>query len=921
MPFVASDVGHVLRPTWQCIGLRALLVSLIGFAFLIGIVTAFPSATYAADQVEVAFLYRTGKYAECIDSAQEVLDDNGLHEPCWVWKIRAELELGRYADALASLDASLMKLPMSIQLRWLGRDVCHFNQQSERATKLQAEMVALLQQSAWRYTDAANQVVVGRWMLSERVDPKKVLTGIYKEVLKRQPSNVDIRVAMGDLALDKQDFQLASEAYLQAAKIDKDHPDVQFGIAQAFAPSDSERAEQALQNALKVNPQHVPSLLMIVDEHIDAERYDEAQATLKKVDEINPKHPLALAYKAVIAHLHNKPEDEQLLRAAALAQYTKNPAVDHLIGRKLSQKYRFAEGAEYQRQSLAFDPQSLAAKQQLAQDLLRLGQEEAGLKLAEEVYTADAYNIFAHNLVTLQENLAKFRTLEADGLMVRMDAREADIYGQRVLELLQRAKQELCAKYDIELTQPVIVELFPRQEDFAIRTFGLPGGAGFLGVCFGTVITANSPASQGTSPACWEATLWHEFCHVVTLNKTKNKMPRWLSEGISVYEEGLEDPAWGQALSARYREMILGEDLTPVSKLSGAFLQPKSALHLQFAYFESAMVVEYLVEKYGQETLQRILVDLGAGLPINESLQRYAGSLDALDAEFAAFAKKRTEELAPDVDWATPELGRGAKPEEVAQWVADHPTNYAGLKRLAQQEVAAEKWADAKATLEKMRKLFPRDSSAGNPYLLLAKVYRETKEPAAEREMLVKLAEMSANDPGVYERLCELAVADDDWEAARKYALAWLAVNPLVAAPHRQAAAAAEKLNDHPLAVASYQAILALAPFDLAAAHFQLAQALHRQGDQAAAKKHVLYALEETPRYRAAQQLLLQLVQQETPDGEKTPDSPAPAAPPVPPADAAPATETQPATPPADAKPAAAAPPVDEKKPQEQASP
>ena len=47
------------------------------------------------------------------------------------------------------------------------------------------------------------------------------------------------------------------------------------------------------------------------------------------------------------------------------------------------------------------------------------------------------------------------------------------------------------------------------------------GGAGFLGVCFGSVITANSPASQSASPANWQSVLWHEFCHVVTLQKTK----------------------------------------------------------------------------------------------------------------------------------------------------------------------------------------------------------------------------------------------------------------------------------------------------------------------------------------------------------------------------------------------------------------
>ncbi len=171
--------------------------------------------------------------------------------------------------------------------------------------------------------------------------------------------------------------------------------------------------------------------------------------------------------------------------------------MDHLIGGKLSQKYRFAEAAAYQYHALCFDPQHRAAKLQLCQDLLRLGEESEGWRLAAEVFEEDKYNVVAFNLSTLHDNLAKFRSLENDDFIVRMDQREAEIYGPRVVRLLARAKETLCQKYDVELTDPIIVELFHQQKDFAIRTFGLPGGAGFLGVCFGGVITANSPASQG----------------------------------------------------------------------------------------------------------------------------------------------------------------------------------------------------------------------------------------------------------------------------------------------------------------------------------------------------------------------------------------------------------------------------------------
>ncbi|HEX5103234.1 MAG TPA: hypothetical protein VFV87_05460, partial [Pirellulaceae bacterium] len=722
---------------------------------------------------------------------------------------------------------------------------------------LETEIDDLLASSSLRYSDSANQLVTGNFRLSQGADPKEVLDTYYNNVRRRQPNNPDVYLAIGALALEKGDYLMAGDAFQQAAKLDALDPAAHFGVAQSFAPSDSEKAEAAINLALEKNPNHVPSLLLIADEQIDGEQYDEADQTLAKIAAINPHHPRALAYKAVLAHLRNQPEKEKQHRAAALRTWPTNPEVDYLIGKKLSQKYRFAEGEQYQRQALQFDPKYLPARSQLASDLLRLGREEEGWKLAGDVYDADGYNVNAHNLVTLQENIAKFATLEEDGLTLRMEPREAEIYGRRVLELLKRAKQTLAAKYDVQLQGPIVVEMFPQQPDFAIRTFGMPGGAGFLGVCFGTVITATSPAAQGASPSCWESTLWHEFCHVVTLNKTNNKMPRWLSEGISVYEERQADKTWGQRITPQYRAMILGDDLVPVSQLSSAFLSPKTPLHLQFAYFESSLVVEYLIEKYGLPTLQRVLVDLSVGMPINESLGRYAGSIEALDKEFADYARQHAEAMAPKADWSEPELPRRASAELIAAWLKDHPNNYAALLRLAQQQVNDEQWGEAIQTAEKLRDLYPSDQSAAGPYGILAAVYKELGKNKEERAVLERWAELSDDDTAMFSRLIELTQKEGDFTSTKRYALRWLGVNPLIPAPHRAAAAAAEALGEPALAAPCYQALLRLEPIDTAELHLKLATALRKTGDLPAAKRQALLALEETPRYRAAHQLLL----------------------------------------------------------------
>ena len=56
--------------------------------------------------------------------------------------------------------------------------------------------------------------------------------------------------------------------------------------------------------------------------------------------------------------------------------------------------------------------------------------------------------------------------------------------------------------------------------------------------------------------------------------------------------------------------------VAPVSKLSGSFLSPPTPMHLQFAYYESSMVVEYVVERLGTDASRKVLADLARDVPI-----------------------------------------------------------------------------------------------------------------------------------------------------------------------------------------------------------------------------------------------------------------------------------------------------------------
>jgi len=817
----------------------------------------FPGQSNAADLKPIEQAFLQGNYAECRDLARAAIEANEPSERCRILLLQAQLELGEYPQAAESLAAARKVFPYSLELRWLGRDIARYTGHPEQAPLLEEEILTQLREAGWRYGDPASRLVLGRLLLKQGLEPKRVQEGTYNALKKQQPDFIPAWLAAGELALEKTDFALAAENFSQAAKLNPANPDAHFGLARAFAPSDEKQATRALQAALQANPRHIPSLLLAADGKIDNEDYEEAETLLDAVEKVNPQQPLSLAYRALLAHLRNQTEKEQRFRQASLATWPTNPEVDHLLGRKLSQKYRFREGAEAQRRALNFDPKHLPSRVQLAQDLLRLGQEQEGWELASAVAQDDGYNIFAHNLATLRETVERFQTLSADGILLRMDPREAEIYGARVLDLLCRAKRTLAPKYQVELPEPIVVELFPRQADFAIRTFGLPGGEGFLGVCFGTVITANSPASQADRPTCWEATLWHEFCHVVTLNATRNKMPRWLSEGISVYEERLAAPGWGQTITPRTREMLLSDKLTPVSKLSSAFLHPEGPLDLQFAYLESSLVVEYLVEKYGFEGLRGLLADLREGITISDALARLAGSLEELDRGFAEQARTWARQLAQDADWADPELPRDATEPQLAAWLQDHPTNYPALVRLARRRVADRNWSGALAPLETMRRLYPEDPTEEGLYGLLARVHRELKHEADERAALRSLVALNPASVASLDRLTELATEARDWPEVLTQTQRWLSVNPLQATPHRRLAAAATELGNPALAADSYEALLRLDPLDPSELRVRLGQLRLAQGDRRRARREALLALERTPRFRAAQRLLL----------------------------------------------------------------
>jgi predicted Zn-dependent protease len=801
-----------------------------------------------------------GDYPAALRQAQEAVQAAPTDERLQLLLVRSLLTIGRYDEADAAAARALGRVPESIQLRWIAREAALADNHPEAAARMTNQIREYVASRPYLYRDAANLVTFAKVALLLGADPKEVMDKVLATALELNPKQPEVYLAKGELALAKHDFDLAAKAYQAGLKQAPDDPDFHYGLAQAYASGDRAAMLAELDAALKANPRHVPSLLLRIDHDIDSEDYDGADRRLDKVLAVNPWQPEAWAYKAVLAHLHNEPATEEVLRRNGLHFWPTNPLVDWLIGKKLAEKYRFSEAAACQRKALLFDPTYLPAKEELASDLLRSGDETEGWQLAEEVHAKDDYDVEAYNLATLHATMAKYATLENGDFVLRMTAAEAPIYGQEALALLVRARRTLSAKYSVELVRPTYVEIFGDQKDFAVRTFGMPDIGGFLGVCFGRVVTANGPAANSAQPTNWQTVLWHEFCHVVTLQITKNKMPRWLSEGISVYEESQADPSWGMHMSQPYREMILEGQMTPIASLSAAFLVPHSIQTLQFAYFESSLVVDFIITRFGLDQLKAILTDLGEGREINQAIASHTEALPQLEKDFAAYARAKADGLAPKLDWKRPDpelLAPGAE-DRLADWVRREPDNYWALRMRARDLIAAKQWPEAKAVLEHFLALDPSQIGADSAYLQLAAVHRALGEDAGERAALTELAERDDNAADSYLRLMELARLARDWPAVEHFAGRFLAVNPLVVPPYRYLAEAAEQQGEGAQAIAADRMQLRLGTPDPAAAHFQLARLLHRSNDPEA-RRQVLQSLEDAPRYRAALALLLEI--------------------------------------------------------------
>ena len=605
------------------------------------------------ETMETRALFNQGAYSNCISTATTALEADRLDATLYEYLIRAQLAMGAYNEATNSLSKAERWFGGNPRLYLLAHEVHRMSGSPEKSEQIERGVYRAGYSYGLSVRSARDMVAYGRLSLIFGKEPKDVMTEVYERALELDETCADALVAIGDLAIEKYDYDLAAKRYREALKIEAKNLDALMGLARAFEPSDPEIATPYVEQVLNINPHHADAKLFLIRRLIDLEDYQPAQELMNEVLALNPLHPIAWAYHYVLDVVDNDADSGEASLAQAYRAWDENPHVPFAIAERLSRKRRFEESVSFCRTAKKFAPNHLPARILLAQDLLRLGRGDEAWPMVEKLQEEDEYNVVLYNLISLHDRLQGFHTATNKHFIVRMEPEEYQLIGEEVLAFLQEAHDHLNTRYGLTLNRPIVVEFFREQQDFAVRTIGVPGGIGLLGACFGSLITMNSPGSLGAMENNWKAVLWHEYCHVVTLTATSNKMPRWLSEGISVYEEMQREASWGQRMTPSYRSLILDKgELYPISELSNAFLKPKSSMHFMFGYYQSAMVVEYFIDTYGFDAFKDMLHELNEGTSINEAIAQHIAPMPKLEKAFAQYISAKASALGKGLDWS-----------------------------------------------------------------------------------------------------------------------------------------------------------------------------------------------------------------------------------------------------------------------------
>ena len=713
-------------------------------------------------------------------------------------------------------------------------------------------------------------VALASWLMGNFQDANS----LFDEATRANPNNLEAHTLWADLFLEKYNAADAERSYQDALEVNSRYVPALVGIAQVVGD------EKSLLRALAINPNSVQALETYAQLLMINGREQEAEEYFDKVLELNPESLKTLSVLAASAALEERFDDFAGYQRRVEAFSPGNAEFLGHIADSFGNNYRFEEAVHYARASIEADPEYWQGHTLLGSNLIRLGEEEEGRQSLEIGFENDPFNVMTSNMLKVFDTLETYTTAESEHFKVHMSERDSLILWPYLEPLLEEGWDTLTAKYGFEPEGKVLIEVFENSADFAVRSVGLPDIGPLVGICFGKVITLISP---DTLTANWQEIVWHEFMHVITLQMTQNRMPRWLSEGISVWEEREGRPYWGRRQGLDLVRAAQEQKLLPVGELNSGFSGARNNADLNFAYFQSYLVVDYITQTYGFEKLTELIYQYGE---IKDDAERFRSvfelNMDDFDAGFRGWIDQRVEEInvyAHTEDVPDEGDGHGHGIRENSSAILAELYNNASLKQHMRARIEEnsrdfqaylqlgivlfkeEAFVEAKQYLKTAHEMLPSYTGYPSPALVLAQIYEREGNRQSRLQWLKVLMENLQHDYGAAMVLAGAALEESDFEQAAYYLDRAIQVDPYRSDVHELKARYAEAVNDSAAAVTEYEVLMQLEISDPVEALTNLAQAYLNNGQASEAKRNLLYALEQAPSYVRAQRLLLRSVE------------------------------------------------------------
>lgn len=807
--------------------------------------SASTSQTVVAARAAAEKAFRAGRY----DAVDTLTQAAGADEGLTVLRARALIARGEYPKAERLLAPLATASPASDAALEIGLLQFYLGRRSEARRTLQLLLLGDPRSAGARdYARAARAArALGRF---------DDANSYFREAIAIAPADAVINTAWGDMFLERHRNAEAVKSFQLALKAEPDYAPAQLGMARAVADENPPAAMRYVRRALELNPSDADAYLFLAQLAIDEDKKPEARAAIAKAKAINPNNTEAHALTAAIEFVEGKDAEYKQGIAAALKINPLYGEAYRVVGAITARYYRFDEAVEQVRRGIAIDRDNARAHADLGAHLMRTGDERNARRALETAFRADPSDIVTYNMLGLLDTLGGFQTVQDGDLTIKLHADEAGVMREYAPALAKEALAALSKRWGFAPKGPLLIEIFPSHDDFAVRTLGLPGMIGALGACFGRVVIMDSPKARAPGDFNWGATLWHELAHVITLQLSNQRLPRWLSEGISVFEEKRARPEWGREMEVAFARALDAGEVLKLRDLNAGFQNPRT---IALAYYEASLLVEHIVQKHGEAALRTFVESFADGIDTETAIKKVLSSdIDTLQSTFDGFAAERFGALRRALD-----VPEGFTPEQpidkLKAAAVQHSESFAVQMALGRALRASDQ-AGAIQAFERATKLVPMITGEESPYMQIVEVAMAAGNRAKAAEALEAMTAYDHTAVDAARQLVGLLDPDKDKERLRVALHRVVAVDPFDSAAHTTLGRMALASGQPPDAVRAFRVALAAGPIDRASAHADLAEGLLQTGDRLEAKRQVLAALEIAPTYQRAQDLLLKLV-------------------------------------------------------------